>query len=242
MSDSISREELLKNANEFFLDLFKNKAISYSRKKYTSFNINPFTIQANALAISTEISFESIAKAIVLPYALGTSMATSFGTNVQKFIVTTMGNKNAKPSTTEGMDIQYIDCLDGREKYCQLKAGPQTINKDDIKTIEDHFKGLRNLARTNHLPITADDYVVGVLYGDHDDLSSMYKTIESDGYNVFAGEEFWYRLTGLEGLYNDLIEQAQDAAKISGLSDSINELIQKVEKGVQENKDFFGFE
>ena len=129
-----------------------------------------------------------------------------------------------------------------RHKYCQIKSGPTTINKDDIKTIEDHFKGLTNLARTNHLPLDASDKVVGVLYGTHNDLSTMYRTIEHDGINVFAGEELFYHITGIHGLYQGLIESARRAAENSEMQESIQKLIKEVESGINSHKDLYGLQ
>ena len=48
--------------------------------------------------------------------------------------------QNAVGSTTSGMDIEFTDQTDGRKKYCQLKAGPNTINADDVETIAGHFQ------------------------------------------------------------------------------------------------------
>ena len=237
----ITEREVLDNAYKFFFDLFSKKAKSYSNKKYKSFKVNPFTIQATANAFGSIVTIDSLAKAIVYPFALGTSMATSFGSNFQDFMVSTTGGL-AKPSIVSGMDIEYDDAIDHRHKYCQIKSGPTTINKDDIKTIEDHFKGLTNLARTNHLPLDASDKVVGVLYGTHSDLSTMYKTIEKDGINVFAGEEFFYHITGIHGLYQGMIESAQKAAENSEMKESIDKLLKEVESGINQNKDLYGLQ
>ena len=84
---------------------------------------------------------ESIAKALIYPRILGSSITTSFGMQVQKQITTLFPGFG---STTSGIDIEFVDAIDGRKKYCQLKAGPNTINKDDIKTVVDHFKSIRN--------------------------------------------------------------------------------------------------
>lgn len=235
-----TREEILNNAYEFFFKMFHDKTKKYAKRKFEEFTINPFTIQATAQAFGTKITAHTIALAVVYPFALGTSMATSFGTNVQSFIVTTMGNGIARPSVVSGMDIEYTDFTDGREKYCQLKAGPNTINKDDIDTIEGHFTQLRNLARTNKLPIEVNDAVLGVLYGNPDDLSSMYKTIESHGNTVLIGEDFWFHLTGMKGLYGDLITQGRRAAKNSRMEQSIDAMIHVVEEGVEKNAELFG--
>ena len=142
---------------------------------------------------------------------------------------------NGYASTTTGIDIEFIDQIDGRKKYCQIKAGPNTINKDDIKTILDHFKSIRNLARTNGLQdFNPDrDCVVGVFYGSFDDLSTMYKTI-NESHPVYAGKEFWKRLTGDEYFYSELIETIAEVAKeVNGtaiISDVIQKLASEIEK------------
>lgn len=198
-----------------------------------------FTIQATAKAISDHVDAESMAEAIVYPFALGTSIATSFGTQVQEFIVKAMGT-HAFGSVVQGMDIEYYDAINGNKKYCQLKSGPTTINKDDIKTIEDHFTGLYNLARTNHINLQINDAVVGVLYGDKNDLSQMYKHIIKDGYVVLCGEDFWYHLTGYKDIYSDLVKVAQKAAINSEMKNDLQSLIDRVKNRVKEDPEFYG--
>lgn len=231
--------EILNNTYDFFYEMFSDKANYYEKIKYEKFQVNPFTIQVAALAFSNTIDPNSIAKAIVYPFTLGTSLSTSFGTKFQEFMVNKVSS-TISGSLIDGIDIEYIDALDNRKKYCQLKSGPNTINKDDIKTIEDHFISLRNHANTNHVPINISDFVVGVLYGDENDLSNMYKQIQKDGYNVYAGEDLWYHITGIHGLYHDLIVKAQDAAKKSKMKCSVETLVKKVEDGVNKDSKLFG--
>jgi hypothetical protein len=114
-------------------------------------------------------------------------------------------------STTQGIDIEFIDAVDGRKKYCQLKAGPNTINHDDVTTIINHFNGVRTLARTNNLNVGINDMIVGVIYGENSELSSHYKRIESN-YPVIIGKDFWYRLTGKESFYFELIDAIGEVA------------------------------
>ena len=99
----------------------------------------------------------------------------------------------------------------------------------------DHFKSIRNLARTNGLQdFNPDrDCVVGVFYGSFDDLSTMYKTI-NESHPVYAGKEFWRRLTGDENFYSELIETIAEVAKeVNGtaiISDVIQKLASEIEK------------
>lgn len=233
-------DTLLDNAYKFFLDFFADKAQKYEKREFNKFDPNPFTIQAAATGFSETIDAESMAKAIVYPFALGTSLSTSFGTKFQEFIVDKVQNNNIRGSLITGMDIEYIDAIDGRQKYCQVKSGPNTINKDDIKTIEDHIIDIRNLANTNHMKVNTNDVVIGILYGNDKKMSNMYKRIKTDGYTVLIGNDFWYHLTGSKKIYEDLIEKAQDAAKQANFMPSIKKLVKTVQKGILENKDTFG--
>ena len=65
---------------------------------------------------------------------------------------------DAYGSTTQGIDIEFIS-TDGKRKYCQLKSGPNALNRDDVKTIKGHFDGVRRLARTNNKDVGINDMV-----------------------------------------------------------------------------------
>ena len=88
---NITEQEVLDNAYDFFFNFFSKVAQNYSNKKYKSFKVNPFTIQATANAFGSPITVQNLAKAVVYPFAIGTSIATSFGTNFQAFMVSTTG-------------------------------------------------------------------------------------------------------------------------------------------------------
>ena len=172
---------------------------------------------------------KSIAKALVYPRILGTSITTSFGQNIQKFCSSVLSGFG---STASGIDIEFVDNVDGRKKYCQVKAGPQTINKDDITTIKSHFRSIRNLARTNNLDVRLDDLIIGVLYGSVDELSANYLAVQKD-YPVYVGEMFWHRLTGDKDFYFDLIEAFGSVAKKADAKNLLNKIIDDLSKEVQ---------
>lgn len=141
-----------------------------------------------------------MAKALIYPRLLSTSITTIFGSKTQRMISELFEGLG---SVVSGIDVEFIDAFDGRKKYCQLKSGPNTINKDDITTIFSHFNSVKNLARTNNLDIRLSDMVVGVLYGEETDLSVNYKKINKE-FPVLIGKEFWHRLTGKEDFYLDI--------------------------------------
>lgn len=174
------------------------------------FNINPFLIKYLARFLTGRSDARAIAKALIYPRVLGSSINTSFGTNVQKFVSDVLGSFG---SVIAGIDIEFIDHLDGRKKYCQVKLGPNTINKDDVETIVRHFSSVRNLARTNNLKLEYNDLIVGVLYGEPHELSAHYKKIEQEFHcPVYSGENFWERLTGDPTFYHALGDAISDVA------------------------------
>lgn len=159
-----------------------------------------------------------MAKALVYPRILGTSLNTSFGQNIQVFI-SRLGQVTGGASAIDGIDIEFTDAIDGRRKYCQCKAGPQTINKDDVATILGHFKHVINKARLDRLPVQIDDLIVGVLYGEDENLSGNYKIVKSS-YPVYCGADFWERLTGDHDFYNRLARAFGEVVDEDGIDGS----------------------
>ncbi|WP_299518492.1 PmeII family type II restriction endonuclease, partial [uncultured Flavobacterium sp.] len=197
--------------------------------KLSEYNVNPFLFKYLANFLTGNDDAESIARALVLPRILGSSINTSFGMKIQSLISTLFQGLG---STTQGIDIEFIDEVDGRKKYCQLKAGPNTINHDDVKTIIDHFNGVRYLARTNKLKIELDDMIVGVVYGETAELSSHYKRI-SEHYPVLIGQDFWHRLTGEKNFYFELIDALGEVALEVDASQVVENTIQKLAIEIQ---------
>ena len=134
--DNEQRKMILEKARSFFKTSIADSHAVNTRKleKLSAFNVNPFTVHYLASFAFGDDSPKSLAKALVYPRVLGTSIATTFGNNVQTFCHEVL---DGYASTTSGIDIEFVDAFDGRKKYCQLKAGPQTINKDDVETIEN---------------------------------------------------------------------------------------------------------
>ena len=80
-----------------------------------------------------------------------------------------------------------------------------------MQTIFGHFDGIINLARTNNLNVGFQDLMVGIIYGEKQDLSSHYKSIDQR-FPVFIGKDFWHHLTGKEDFYYDLIDAFGEVA------------------------------
>ena len=232
----VDRDELLEKAKRFFREEIVQTHIERGCVKagnLSEYNVNPFLFKYLANFLEGNDNPESIAKALVLPRVLGSSITTSFGMKIQML---TSALSDAIGSTTEGIDIEFIDAVDERKKYCQLKAGPNTINYDDVTTIFNHFNGVRNLARTNNLNVGINDLIVGVIYGTEEDLSSRYKKV-SEKYPVYVGKDFWHRLTGKEDFYFELIDAFGDVAlEVDGrgvLQNTISALTKEIQEKFQ---------
>lgn len=224
------KQEILKKAKLWFKESIADNHIKNTKKleKSSEFIINPFTTVYLSSFLTGNTSPESIAKALIYPRVLGTSIATTFGNQIQKFTNTVL---DGFASTTSGIDIEFIDQIDGQKKYCQLKAGPNTINKDDVETIDNHFKKIKGLARQNNLNVNVNDLVVGIVYGEKTQISGHYKSIENNhNYTLLVGSVFWERLTGDSDFYNDLLSVITDVAKESDFKKELEDIIKSLAK------------
>lgn len=190
--------------------------------------MNPFLLTYLSNFLEGNHDPKSIAKALIYPRVLGTSINTSFGTNIQKFTSTVLSSFG---STTPGIDIEFIDMIDNEKKYCQLKSGPDTINKDDVETIAGHFTSIINLARTNGEKIGFHNLVVGIIYGEQKDLNAHYKRISKQYYyDILVGNDFWYRLTGDKDFYTDLIKAIGEVAIEADFKNDLDNVIEELAK------------
>lgn len=225
--------EIIEKAKEFFRKEIAPSHITNTKKltKLKEFNLNPFLDKYKASFLTGNDDPKSIAKALVYPRVLGTSINTTFGNKLQKFCSEVL---EGFASTTSGIDIEFIDKIDGRRKYCQVKAGPNTINKDDVETIKGHFVGVKNLARTNNLSIGFSDLIVGVFYGTPQELSGHYKKINQE-YPVIIGSEFWYRLTGEKDFYQRLTDAIGDVASEYDGTELLEHVIDSLAKEIKDS-------
>lgn len=112
------KDEIIKSAKHFFSTIIIPKHLAnLNNLRLSSFDINPFLINYLAAFLCGDTSPVSIAKALVYPRILGTSINTSFGQNTQIFI-SSLSQIIGSASGIDGIDIEFIDALDGRRKYC----------------------------------------------------------------------------------------------------------------------------
>lgn len=226
------RKRIISQAKDFFRNEIARAHILKTKQlgSLSEFNLNPFLDKYKANFLLGSCDAKSVATALVLGRSLGPSINTIFGNKIQRFCVEVLEGLG---SPVPGIDIEFLDMIDGRKKYCQVKGGPNTINKDDVDTIKNHFKGIINIARTNSLDVRTTDMIVGVFYGEPNELSSHYVRIDAT-YPVYVGAEFWERLTGDPDFYQTLSDSISEiASEFDGreiLESVINKLTEEIIK------------
>jgi hypothetical protein len=133
-------------------------------------DLNPFLLRI--LGLNTP---ESIAEFCV-SQRVERSVVTTYGTRVQRIAKEICG----RGTGVEGADICVEE--DGRRYYVQIKAGPNTTNKDIVNSIN----------RLLHSAERRDENGVGLLgmtYGTRDRVSSITQRYSSIDWLI--GREFW---------------------------------------------------
>jgi hypothetical protein len=92
---------------------------------------------------------------------------------------------------------------------------------------------VRSLARTNNLNVGLNDMIVGVVYGEKEELSSHYRRIEIT-YPVYIGKDFWHRLTGKDDFYFELIDAIGEIALEVDASKVVEQTIKTLALEIQE--------
>ncbi len=116
------KEAILNSGKEYFRKIIiPNHLKNLDNLQLRKFNINPFLVNYLAAFLCGNTNPESLAKALVYPRILATSLSTSFGQNIQTFI-SSLEEVTGCASGIEGIDIEFIDAIDNRRKYCQCKA------------------------------------------------------------------------------------------------------------------------
>lgn len=222
---------VLSNAKTFFKDhiALPHRINTEKLIEPKEFKINPFLLPYLAKILSGDTSSLSQAKALVYPRVLSTSITTIFGNSMQYFCSEVLKGYG---STVSGIDLEFIDQIDNRKKYCQLKAGSNTINAPDVETIANKFKHIKNLANTNHVKgLQTSDLIVGVVYGCEDELSSSYVSIRDQyHYPVIVGQNFWHRLSGDANFYTELALAFAEVANEIDMASLIDKVILELSK------------
>lgn len=122
------KQKIIESGKDFFRTIIIPKHLNNVKKlRLKDFKINPFLVNYLASFLCGNTNPDSLAKALLYPRILGTSITTSFGSNIQKFI-STLAAQAGTGSGIEGIDIEFIDALDGR-KMSRNRRGRLTLRR-----------------------------------------------------------------------------------------------------------------
>lgn len=168
------KQAIIESGKQYFRSIIiPNHLKNLNKLHLSSFDINPFLINYLAAFIKEDSQIIGLAKALVYPYIYDKVIDASSEQDVLS-LVSLLQEVTGGASNFDGIDFEFVDAVDGRRKFCQFKAGVKTINKDDIASVLCYFKPLISQPS---LDLQFEDLVVGVLYGEKDNLSDYYKTI-----------------------------------------------------------------
>lgn len=198
----VQKQAIIDSGKDYFRTIIIPSHLKNLKKlRLKDFDVNPFLINYLAAFLCGNTKPESLAKALVYPRILGTSISTSFGQNIQVFI-SQVSEITGNASGIDGVDIEFIDAIDGRRKYCICVSSINGV-KELSTLLEICKKTTCQVDEENWLEI-ADDVVVGVMFGEKDQLGKEYKTLEKV-HPILCGSEFWEHLTGDKDVYNQML-------------------------------------
>lgn len=210
-----------------------------SGHKLSKFNVNPFIVTALSSGVLGSLNSINMAKALLYPRVFGTSISTTFGEKMQKMCIMFLG---ANASGTPGMDIEFKDKKElsvDTNYIIQLKAGPNTINSGDVNPIVSEMNAAYRLLLRNHVA-TMPTFALGIVYGTIEEVSGHYKKIATSSVGgqmkipILIGKDFWWRLTGEENFYDQMVAifielfKKKDFSKL--LEDDIIALAKQIKK------------
>lgn len=204
--------------------------------KLNKFSINPLVLTALSSGVFGEINSMNMAKALLYPRVLGTSISTSFGDKMQKMCVSYLG---ANASAIAGMDLEFTDKVDNKKLVMQLKAGPNTINSGDVEPIISEMNKAYRLLQANKVGKNMPTFAVGITYGLIAEISAHYKNIAASSVGaqpnipIYIGKDFWRRLTGQETFYPELIKLFIELFEEEDYSDLLDKDLKSLAKQVE---------
>lgn len=228
------RSELKKYFKTEFADLILKKL--QTGHKLSSFKVNPLILTALSSGVLGSPTSLNMAKALLYPRVFGTSTNTSFGDKMQTMCIKYL---DAEASSTPGMDIEFEDKIDSKRIIMQLKAGPNTINSEDVEPILRHMNSAYRLLQQNRVKVMPT-FAIGITYGTINEISGHYKKIQNSPVGgqmsipIFIGQDFWARLTGDKNFYNEMISVFIELFEQEDYSSLLDKDLENLSKGIEE--------
>jgi site-specific DNA-methyltransferase (cytosine-N4-specific) len=176
---------------------------------------NPYLFKAKNLELP-----QDLVKSIIDAF-LSSQEETMFGNLLEGFAVYVSSRlyKGYKPDGMPSVDLVFD--REGRRYIVGIKSGINWGNSDQINAMKNNFKK----ARENYRSVGYPGEVVavnGCIYGkDRNPLKNM-KRLKGGGvvpedpdkvYYKYAGQDFWYFISGDDELYREIIKPIDEEAK-----------------------------
>ena len=156
---------------------------------------NPYLYRAKAMQSASDI-VDSVLTAFV-----SSSEETIFGNCFFEPIAIAASNGNK--ALAEGIDIMIQDKETNTISAFAVKSGPSVFNADSKKRQEQNFMAAAKLAQQAKARYEA---FIGYCYGKKKDSGRGKPKI----YQELAGKDFWWKITGEEDFYIQLMEYMGD--------------------------------
>ena len=119
----LEKQEILEASKVYFRTrIAKNHRRNTAKAgSLSAFDVNPFLLRYLSKFAFGNTEPESLAKTLLYPRLLGTSISTSFGTNIQYFCKDVL---STYASTTSGIDLEFIDAWTGGGNTASSRQAP----------------------------------------------------------------------------------------------------------------------
>ena len=134
----------------------------------------------------------------VLDAFLSSGEETMFGNFLEKLAIFINGEVyGGQKAGIPGIDLDFIK--DGVRYLVSIKSGPNWGNSQAVDRMVQNFISAKRTLLTSGGYKDSIEFINGCCYGVDD------KPFKAKGYYKFCGQRFWYFISGMENLYEDII-------------------------------------
>ena len=174
------------------------------------------------------LTANSLARALVIPRALGSSLSTIVSRQLRFFCGELPGVEVVGKHANQ---VNYTDRVDDTNRIGIFAGGPSNLNSPGRKTLEGKLTRLHaQIGRSAPAP------VVCVTHGEISNLNSSFKKLDPK-YAVFVGGDFWHRVTGDPNFYRELSFRLSWSAAAAGSKVALSDAIKRVEREIVKSRD-----
>lgn len=165
---------------------------------------NPYLFKAKNIEVAGEL-----VKSIVDAF-LSSQEETIFGNLLEGFaIYVSKSLYDGFKSELKSVDLEFV--RDGAYHIVGIKSGVNWGNSDQVNKMRDNFKVAKDILRKRG--ITSEIIAVnGCIYGKDNVPFKKHKDAEKQYYK-YAGQEFWYFISGDDQLYQEIIKPIDKEAR-----------------------------